>query len=66
MEIPKLVIAPKRYTEETTIVSMRLPKDMLRELDALAKRTGRTRNELMTVGLEFALDHIEIKDRKGK
>ncbi len=53
-------IGAKKYTEESTVVSLRLPKDMLREIDNIAQVTGRTRNELVTTSLEFALEHMEI------
>ena len=55
-----LRIDAKRYTEESTVVSFRLPKDMLREIDAVAQATGRTRNEIAATSLEFALRHMEI------
>lgn len=60
MERPILRISPKKYSGETTIVSMRLAKDWLRDIDAVANVTGRTRNEIMTMSLEFALEHMEI------
>lgn len=60
MERPILRISPKRYSGETTIVSMRLAKDLLKDIDAVANVTGRTRNEIMTMSLEFALEHMEI------
>lgn len=41
---------------------MRMPKDMLREIDAVAAKTGRTRNEFMLMSLELALDHLEIEE----
>ena len=63
MDTPKLTIAPKKYTGESTVVSMRMPKDMIEEIDALAKGTGRTRSELMTMFAEFSLRHLEIKDK---
>lgn len=56
----KLQISKKKYTGETSIISMRIPKDMLKELDAIADATGRTRNDILTLGLEFAIDHMEI------
>ncbi len=59
----KLIITTKKYTEETTIISFRLPKDMLRDLDSIAARTGRTRNEIMSKCLEFALNHMDVEDR---
>ena len=60
MERPILRISPKKYSGETTIVSMLLAKDLLRDIDAVANVTGRTRNEIMTMSLEFALEHMEI------
>ena len=67
MEDLTLRIGAKRYTEESTVISFRLPKDMLKEIDSVASTTGRTRNEILTTGLEFALRHMEIlPDGKGK
>ena len=42
------------------MISMRIPKDMLADLDSVAKMTGRTRNEIMAICIEFALKHMEI------
>ena len=41
---------------------MRMPKDMLRDIDAVASKTGRTRNEILMLSMEFALENIEISD----
>ena len=60
MDKPKLQIKPKKYTAESTIMSMRIPKDMIRDLDAVAAKTGRTRNEIIAMSLEFALANMEI------
>ncbi len=66
MNEPMFQILPKKYTGESTIISLRMPKDMLEEIDGIAKKTGRTRNELLLNGLEFALDHAEIKCSEGE
>ena len=58
----KFQITPKKYTGETAVVSLRLPKDMLRDIDAVAAKAGRTRNEFMSMSLEFALDRLEIEE----
>ena len=63
MAEPKFQVAPKKYTGESAVVSMRMPRDMLRDIDEIAAKTGRTRNEFMLMSLEFALDHLEIKER---
>ena len=60
MERPILRISPKKYSGETTIVSMRLAKDLLRDIDTVANVTRRTRDEIMAMSLEFALEHMEI------
>lgn len=60
MDKPILRISPKKYAGETTIVSMRMAKDLLKDIDAVANVTGRTRNEVLTMSLEFALEHMEI------
>lgn len=60
MDDVKLLITQKKYTEESAVISMRIPKDMLRDIDAVAATTGRTRNEIMTTSLEFALEHMEV------
>lgn len=64
MEQPILRISPKKYVGETTIVSMRMAKDLLKDIDAVANVTGRTRNEILTMSLEFALEHMEIVMRE--
>lgn len=60
MDAPKLQIKPKKYTGESTVTSVRIPKDMLRDIDLVANQTGRTRNEILMMSLEFALAHMEI------
>ena len=63
MSDPKFQIKPKKYTGESSVVSMRMPKDMLRDIDEIAAKTGRTRNEFMLMSLEFALDHLEVEEK---
>ena len=60
MTEPMLRISPKKYTGETTIVSMRMARDLLKDIDNIATLTGRNRNEILTMSLEFALNHMEI------
>lgn len=62
MEDKKLIIRPQKYTSESKVVSMRLPIDMLVEVDRVARETGRTRNEIMQICLEFALENMIIEE----
>ena len=64
MEEPKLQISPKKYIGESTVVSVRMPKEMGADLDRSAEITGRTRNEIMTLCLEFAITHMEVTEQE--
>ena len=63
MSEKKLIIRPHRYAGETTVISLRLPKEMLAIIDRAAQDTGRTRNEIVVLSMEFALEHMEITDK---
>ena len=44
------------------VVSTRLPNELVNKLDKIAEQTGRTRNEIMQMCLEFAVENLEIKE----
>ena len=60
MQEPILRIKPKRYSGETTVISLRLSREMVKDIDAIASATGYSRNEIMTMSMEFALKHMHI------
>ena len=60
MHEPVFKLQKKKYLGETAVISMRIPKDMLADIDKAASISGRTRNEILTLSLEFALNHMEI------
>ena len=62
MEDKKLIIRPVKYSGDTMVTSMRLPKELIAAVDAVANNTGRTRNELLITFIEYALDHLEIEE----
>ena len=59
----KLVIKSHRYSGETAVISLRLPKEMLKVIDEVAATTGRTRNEILVLSMEFALENMEIEEK---
>ena len=61
----KLIIHPHRYGGETTVISLRLPKEMQKAIDEVASATGRTRNEIVVLSLEYALENMVIDERRG-
>ena len=44
------------------VVSSRLTNELVEELDKIAERTGRSRNEIIQMCLEFAVDNLEVKE----
>lgn len=62
MESKKLVIPSKKYRGDSMVVSTRLPNELVSSLDKIAEQTGRTRNEIMQMCLEFAVENLEIKE----
>ena len=59
----KFVVHPRKPAfGKTSVVSARLPDDMIEELDKVARQTGRTRNELIQMCIDYSLQNIEIKN----
>ena len=62
MSSEKLIISSKKYRGDSTVISIRLPDELVKELDKIAEETGRTRNEVIQKCLSFAVDNLEIKE----
>lgn len=64
MEDDRLVISPVKLRGEDRykVISARVDTQMLLQLDSIAKETGRSRNELIGMFLEYALKHYIIKN----
>ena len=60
----KLTIEQKKYKGESYVVSARFPLELIKEIDRVANESGRTRNEILLLCLEFALENLEIKGEK--
>lgn len=59
----KFVVRPRKPAfGKTSVVSTRLPDTVIEELDAIAQKTGRSRNELIQMCIDFALENLEIKE----
>lgn len=60
MSEPVFRIPQKKYGGDTTVISVRLSRALLKDIDKVADLSGRNRNEILTMSLEFALQHTEI------
>ena len=54
------------YPKEDKSVTMtiRIDRNLQEEYNKLAAKTNRSRNELISMALQYALDHMELKDNK--
>ena len=53
---------PRRGDEGHKVVSVRMREDTLERLDRLSERTNRSRNELINLLLESAMDIVKIEE----
>ena len=60
----KLVIFSKKFRGDSSVVSVRLPNDMIKKIDEIAELTGRTRNEIIQKSLAFSIENIEVSESK--
>ena len=58
-----LKITTKKYQGNSSVVSVRLPNELISSLDEISKITGRTRNDIMQRCLEFAIENLEIEEK---
>ncbi len=61
MSDKKLKITTKKYRGDSSVVSVRLPNELIESLDSISNITGRTRNDIMQRCLEFAVENLEIE-----
>ena len=62
----KLIIPSKKYKGDTSVVSARLPNSIIRDLDKIAENTGRNRNEIIMLCLEYAIENLESDREEDK
>ena len=60
----KLIITKKRREDGHKILSIRVWEDIIDRLDVLADETGRSRNELVDLLLDFAIENSKVVSEK--
>lgn len=63
MDNEKLIITPKKLKGEDgyKTFSIRIRETTIRKIDLIVSETGRSRNELIGLLLEYAISHCEVK-----
>ena len=54
--------APRRGDDGYKIVSVRIKEEMLERLDRLAAQTNRSRNELINLLLDSAMEIVKVEE----
>ena len=57
----KFIITPKE--DKTVTMTIRIDRKIQEAYNALAAQTNRSRNELIGMALQYALDNMEIKEQ---
>lgn len=57
----KLTIKQKKYKGGSSVVSLRMPDQLIKRIDDVAEKSGRTRNDIIFKCIDFALDNLEIE-----
>ena len=60
----KLVIQAKKYKCESSVISARIPIELVKTIDGIAEKSGKTRNEIIMACLEFAVENIVIESEE--
>ena len=58
----KFIIPPKE--DKMVTMTIRIDKELQKSYDELAKETNRSRNELIGMALQYALDNMDVKDKE--
>ncbi len=58
----KLIITPKE--DKTVTMTIRIDKSSQEAYNNLSLKTNRSRNELICMALQYALDNMDVKDKE--
>ena len=50
--------------DKSVTMTIRIDRSLQKEYNDLAAKTNRSRNELISMALRYALDHMELKDEE--
>lgn len=58
----KFVVTPKE--DKTVTMTIRIDRSLQEEYNDLSVKTNRSRNELISMALRYALNNMELKDEE--
>lgn len=64
----KFIVKPKgneKKEDRYLVMTLRIEKDLQKKYSKLATQSGHSRNELMCMALQYALEHLEFIPHSG-
>ena len=58
--INKFIVTPKE--DKSVTMTIRIDKNLQERYNELSAKTNRSRNELISMAMQYALDNMELKD----
>lgn len=64
MSDDKLIIRPKKYkgNDGYKTFSIRIKEELVENIDSISAKTGHSRNELIGIFLDYAVNHCKVED----
>lgn len=64
MSDDKLIIRPKKYkgNDGYKTFSIRIKEELVESIDSISAKTGHSRNELIGIFLDYAVNHCKVED----
>lgn len=60
LHMDKFIVTPKE--DKTVTMTIRIDRTLQEKYNDLSAKTNRSRNELINMALQYALDHMELKN----
>ena len=57
----RFIVTPKE--DKSVTMTIRIDRELQEKYNELSAKTNRSRNELISMALQYALDNMEIKDK---
>ena len=57
----KFIVTPKE--DKAVTMTIRIDRTIQEKYNELSAKTNRSRNELISMALQFALDHMELQEK---
>ena len=58
----KFVVSKLQGEDYSAVSSIRLPVKIKEKIEEIIKRTGRSRNQIIVMALDYALDRVELDE----